>query len=415
MLNTNHESFFKELADLKSRFEAMEPELELTVSDPKMNVEGFVVVWNTGICKGGYFDQDHTGRGCGKGGTRIMKDLSLEDVKRLAKTMAEKNAAAGLDMGGAKSGLNADPNASDYEKKYRRFIELVKEEGVLYEDGGVFGGFGYDIGGKPPLNAIWACDTLNSIHSFTGKPVDMGGTDYDKVGIAGLGVAVAGKALCDYKNLDLLSTTFAVQGLGAMGGAVVHYFHECGPNLKAVGDPRIDGTWVFDGTPSEDVIEAIYTQDLKTLKKLLKAQARHVSKDPSDVLYQDVDVLFPCALEDSITKDNVEKVIAPYIIEGANNPTTTESYEVMQSRGQVFVPDILANPGGIIAAYVELTSSVSIEENIKTRAKVKEAMQVTRERVTQNVIEMLKMSDDLCVRPDFVAQYMTYKNIFKEG
>ena len=169
----------------------MQPALEMTFTDPDMDVEGFVVVWNTAISKRGPLFTD--GKGCGKGGTRIKQGLSLDDVKRLARAMAEKNAAAGLPLGGAKSGLNADPDAPDYEVKWKRFVSLVQEKGILKEDGGVFGGFGYDIGGKPPLNALWTIDELGSGKSFTGKPVDLGGTDYDKIGIAGLGVAVAGK------------------------------------------------------------------------------------------------------------------------------------------------------------------------------------------------------------------------------
>ena len=181
---TSQEEFLIHYNDFKARFARMQPEKEVIVRDPEMDVEGYVVIWNTGISKDGPLGR------CGKGGTRITKDLSLEDVRRLSRAMAEKNAAAGLPLGGAKSGLKADPNAPDYEAKFKRFAELCRP--LLHEHGGIFGGFGYDIGGKPPYNALWACEVLGSTRSFTGKPVDMGGTDYDKEGIAGLGVAVAG-------------------------------------------------------------------------------------------------------------------------------------------------------------------------------------------------------------------------------
>ena len=70
------------------------------------------------------------------------------------------------------------------------------------------------------------------------------------------------------------------------------------------------------------------------------------------------------------------------------------------------VPDILANPGGIIAAFVEMTSD--------SDDKAQEAIEMTKERVASNVRDMLKTVTALHVRPDQVADYMTYKNILKD-
>ena len=41
------------LQSYESRFNSMEPELELTIRDPEMGVEGWVVVWSTLSCKDG--------------------------------------------------------------------------------------------------------------------------------------------------------------------------------------------------------------------------------------------------------------------------------------------------------------------------------------------------------------------------
>lgn len=397
------DEFIKQYEELKTAFQTMKPEVEITVRDPDMDVEGFVVVWNTKISLGGPLN------GCGKGGTRIKDGLTIEEIKRLARSMSEKNAAAGLPLGGAKSGLNADPKSADYEKKFRRFAKLC--EPYLRENGGVFGGFGYDIGGIPPYNAIWACDELGTLDSFTGKPVDMGGTDYDKEGIAGLGVAVAGKVLLDIHGKSAKGASFAVQGLGAMGAAVVRYFSEYGGQLKALADPKYGGSWLFKTHAPEDLVASIIAQDLDAVKQGLKSHAALISPSPQDVLYQDVDLLFPCAIEDVLTKENAEKVIAPFISEGANNPTTDEAHQILFDNGKKLVPDIIANPGGIIAAYVELSSSVSVEENTKSRAKVTEAKDMTRTKVEQNVHALYDLVNALSVRPDLAADYMAWRNI----
>src|ERR1700675_3229337 len=90
---SERQAFYAELTALKEYFDGMAPELEVTIRDPALGVEGYVVVWNTGISVGGPLER------CGKGGTRITPQVSLEEVKMLARTMALKNAAAGLPLG----------------------------------------------------------------------------------------------------------------------------------------------------------------------------------------------------------------------------------------------------------------------------------------------------------------------------
>lgn len=390
--------FSEELSQLNDQFSSMDPELEMTFTDPTMDVEGFVVVWNTKISEKGPLFKN--GKGCGKGGTRIKEGLCLNDVKRLARAMAEKNSAAGLPLGGAKSGLNANPNDPNYEKKWRRFVHLVQDSGILKENGGIFGGFGYDIGGKPPLNALWTIDELGSGKSFTGKPVDMGGTDYDKIGIAGLGVAVAGKTLLEEcKSSHAQNPTFAVQGVGAMGGAVARYFHEMGGVLKFVSDIQYGGTWLFENGASDAFIQNPILDNLET-------EAIKISDAFDDALYQKVDIIFPCALEDTVTKENAHKIQAPFMAEGANNPTTDEAHQILFGNNVLVSPDIISNPGGIIAAFVEMTSEAD--------NKAQEAINMTKERVSSNVKEMLRLVRKFGARPDQVADYMTYKNIFKD-
>jgi glutamate dehydrogenase/leucine dehydrogenase len=326
----------------------------------------------------------------------------------LARTMALKNAAAGLPLGGAKSGLKANPDAPDFEKTYRRFAQLMKPH--LHEFGGKYGGFGFDIGARP-IHPKWICDELKSTRSFTGKPVDMGGTDYDKEGIAGLGVATAARALLKVKYKDVKGASFAVQGVGAMGAAVIRYFSEHGAVLKAISDPRYGGTYVFkDGAPPE-LVKALSAMDSKKVNELLVSMPEPT--DAADVLYQPVDVLFPCAVHNVIREDNVDKIKAKNVVEGANGPCTDGARAALQAKGITVIPDFIANPGGIIAAYVELTSKVTPEENAKTRAKVNEAKEITIARITANIEKLMKLVADNGIDPVKAGRYMAYKNIFE--
>lgn len=393
---STRDEFYDQLNALKDRFTAMPPELEVTLRDPAMGVEGYVVVWNTGISVGGPMERS------GKGGTRITPNVSLDEVKMLARTMSLKNAAAGLPLGGSKAALKADPSAPDFEQKYRRFAQLCKP--FLRENGGVFGGFGFDIGGRPE-HALWICDELKSTTCFTGKPKEMGGTDYDREGIAGLGVAVAAITSQEVKGENLNKTSFAVQGMGAMGAAVLRYFAESGATMTYMADPKYGGTWKFASSISTALHNAMVHQDVETVKALLPQEGTLLSDSADDVLFQKVDVLFPCAVQNVITESKADRVKATTIVEGANGPVTEEARTALFGMGVTVIPDFIANPGGIIAAFVELTSASS--------DKVTESKAMTRERIAANVRDMLETAAQYNVEPTHAGHFMALSRIIQ--
>jgi len=387
-------AFDVELQRLEREFEAAPPELEATLRDPALGVEGYVVVWNTGISAGGPLERS------GKGGTRITPTVTLDEVKMLARTMALKNAAAGLPLGGAKSGLKLDPAAHGFEPRYRRFVRLCAP--LLHENGGPFGGFGFDLGARPE-HAVWACDELKSTRSFTGKPLDMGGTDYDREGIAGLGVAVAAETMIEVKGEPRDNRTFALQGLGALGAAVLRYFSETGARMTALGDPKYGGTWTFADPVTADLHRALTSQQTQAAASLVAREGRKISASAEDVLYQPVDVLFPCAVQNVIGEHNVDRVQARYVCEGANSPVTGPARTRLHRRGIVLVPDFIANAGGVIAAFVELTST---EPN-----KADEAKALTREKIAANVRQLFELTDRYDCEPQQAALYMALRRI----
>lgn len=373
-----------ELTRYESAFAVAKPELEMTVRDPELDIEGYVVVWNSKPGLRGPLGP------MGKGGTRITPSVTLGEVAMLSQRMAMKNAAAGLPMGGAKSGLRADPDAPGFEAQYRRFAQLVAP--MLRERGGIFGGFGFDIGARP-IHPHWICDELRSTRCFTGKPVELGGTDYDREGIAGLGVAVAAREAVRLSGGTLGDIRCAIQGMGAMGAAVFRYLRSFGARIVAVSDPRLGGTFLLRETLPESLVEALSTGDFVNARSLLTAGA--FSALPlDDVLFLEVDLIAPCALQDVLDGVQADRVQARYVVEGANRPLSREAQVSLGKRGVMVVPDFLANPGGIIAAYVELASTVTPEENVRTRAKVNEAKRVTEERIGANLASVFRLAHD---------------------
>jgi glutamate dehydrogenase (NAD(P)+) len=64
-------------------------------------------------------------------------------------------------------------------------------------------------------------------------------------------------------------------------------------------------------------------------------------------------VLAPCALEQVITGENAGQVKAKIVVEGANGPVTPSADEILEEKGVLVLPDILANAGGVVVSYFE--------------------------------------------------------------
>ncbi len=401
-MGQEQEDFYRELESFERRFASQRPELELTVRDNELGVQGFVVVWNSSPGKRGPLGP------MGKGGTRITPTVNLEEIKMLSQRMALKNAAAGLAMGGAKSGMCDDPDSPGFEARYRRFVQLVAPN--LVERGGIFGGFGFDIGARPE-HPLWACNELGTNRCFTGKPLAMGGTDYDREGIAGLGVAVAAATAVEVRDESRDSIRCAIQGMGAMGAAAFRYLRELGLPIAAISDPRLGAAFRLPESLSPELEQALQEQNFSAAKLLLNTEALELL--PIDeILFLDVEMILPCAVQGVLTTHNQGKVKARYVIEGANGPADRETQSAFEQREIFVVPDFIANPGGIIAAYVELSSLVSVEENLKTRAKVEEAKRVTKERIAANVCAVSEIASRCGVGFVDAGRLLAFKNMY---
>jgi glutamate dehydrogenase (NAD(P)+) len=94
--------------------------------------------------------------------------------------------------------------------------------------------------------------------------------------------------------------------------------------------------------------------DLPTTEEQLdQAGIKADIRNRDDLLYIDVDVLILAALEDQIHQNNVDKIKAKIIVEGANAPVSGEADKVLSDQGVIIIPDILANAGGVIVSYFE--------------------------------------------------------------
>jgi glutamate dehydrogenase (NAD(P)+) len=192
-----------------------------------------------------------------------------------------------------------------------------------------------------------------------------------------------------------------------MGAAVLRYFSETCARLAALGDPKYGGAWVFDRPLSVELQRALVMQDVEQAQPLLVEEGRKVSSDAQEVLYSSVDLLFPCAVQNVLTEGNVDRVRARYVCEGANGPVSEGAREALYARNVPLVPDFIANCGGVVAAFVELTSN--------SANKVEEAKSLTRQKIADNVRAMFSLAERYRAQPQHAALHMALGKIRKSS
>jgi glutamate dehydrogenase (NAD(P)+) len=201
----------------------------------------------------------------------------------------------------------------------------------------------------------WMADTVTMLEGkavmeiVTGKPIPLGGS-LGRKEATGRGVAITTAELIKRRHGSLSETTVAVQGYGNVGSAAATILQEMGCRILAVSDVS-GGLYCPHGLDTVSLNRHVAGHPKYLLEGYQAPGVERITNE--ELLGADVDVLIPAALEHAIRADNAYRIRAGMIIEGANGPTTPEADEILNERGIVVVPDILANAGGVIVSYFE--------------------------------------------------------------
>jgi glutamate dehydrogenase (NAD(P)+) len=296
----------------------------------------------------GYRVQHSIVRGPAKGGIRYHPDVTLDEVQALASWMTWKCAIVDIPFGGGKGGIVCDPrkmSEGELERLTRRYTATLY--GLLGPESDV---------PAPDVNTnertmAWIMDTF-SMHSqhtvtsvVTGKPVVLGGSRGRREA-TGAGVVITIREALKHLKLNPEKVTAAVQGFGNVGSVAAHHLQKLGVKVTHVCDVY-GGIHNPDGLDIESLIK--YVDENRKLEGF--AGARQFDKD--EILYTDVDILVPAALENQITSKNAHNVRARIIAEGANGPVTPDADPILTEKGIFVIPDILCNAGGVTVSYFE--------------------------------------------------------------
>jgi glutamate dehydrogenase/leucine dehydrogenase len=342
------------------------------VYDQKTGMQGVCVIHNTA-------------RGPGKGGIRMVPDVTTEEVMGLARAMTWKNAMADLPFGGAKSGIKADPRKLSPDQKeahMRAFARKIREViPHLYIAGP-------DMNTTEREMAQFA-DEIGTPMACTGKPSSVGGLPHE-LGSTGFGVAIATKVAVEHMGKDLNGMTVAIEGFGNVGTFTMKFLTEWGAKVVAVSDSK--GTiYNKDGLGYEEMMKVKAEKGTVTAANGEKLDAAKLFELP-------VDILVPGARPDVINAGNVGNIKAKIVAEAANLPAKYEIEQVLMKKGVTVLPDFVANAGGVISSWCETmgwnseTMFKVVESKLKNNTKMmlertkdhdtrKAALEIAKERV----------------------------------
>ena len=288
--------------------------------------------------------------GPAKGGIRFAPDVHLDEVRALAAWMTWKCAVVDIPYGGGKGGVRCNPR----EMSKGEIERLVRAYTMAMID--VFGP-DKDIPapdmGTGPREMAWLMDEYSKAHGMTipavvtGKPLVLGGS-LGRTEATGRGVMVSALAAMQKLKINTFQATCAVQGFGNVGSWAARLLEERGLKIVAISDH----TGAFYNEKGINIVEAIAYRDSNngTLEGFAGGEKM---ENAGDLLTLPVDVLVPAAVEDVITIANADQIKAKLIVEGANGPTSAKADAILNEKGIMAVPDILANAGGVTVSYFE--------------------------------------------------------------
>ena len=279
-------------------------------TDPAVGLRAFIAVHDTTL-------------GPSLGGTRVWphptEEDALFDVLRLSQAMTYKSAAAGLNFGGGKALIMADPRADKTEamfRSYGRFVESLGGRYVTTED----------VGSTPYDLEASARETRHVV----GLPLERGGSGNPST-MTGYGLyeAMRAAAKARWGADDLAGRTVALQGFGNVASSLAEHLLEAGARLIAA-----------DVDPAK-------------AERAAALGAAVVGVD--DILAQECDVLAPCALGGVLNERSIPALRCEVICGAANNQLLApEDAERLRERGILYAPDYIVNAGGVINVSFEV-------------------------------------------------------------
>jgi glutamate dehydrogenase (NAD(P)+) len=304
--------------------------------------------------------QHNDARGPGKGGIRFHPLEVPDNVRALAMLMTWKCAVADLPLGGSMGGVACDPHdlsPLEQERLCRGWVrQVARNVGPVW-----------DVPGTDLMTSnehmLWMLDEYEAIHTartpgfVTGKPVGLGGSLGWKEA-SGYGVMIVVREALKDMGVKAEATSASIQGFGSTAQSAIQLYSRLGGRVTCVScwDQGDRMTYAYRKPDGVDLNELLLiTNPLGEIDKYKAEEKGYERLDGEAWIEQDVDILVPAALENQITAEAAARIRerVKIVAEGANGPTTPDADALLQERGILVIPDLLANVGDFICSYFE--------------------------------------------------------------
>jgi glutamate dehydrogenase len=357
-----------------------EPLRVLTVRIPVRMDDGSVKVFTA------YRAQHNDSVGPTKGGVRFHPNVTETEVKALSIWMSLKAGIVDLPYGGGKGGVVCDPRNMSFrelERLSRGYVRAISQIVGPTKDIPA-----PDVYTNSQIMA-WMMDEYSRIREFdspgfiTGKPLVLGGSRGRETATA-KGVTLMIREAAKKRNIDLKNARVVIQGFGNAGSYLAKFMHDSGATVIGISD-AYGALYDPDGLDIEYLLDR--RDSFGTVTNLFKDTITN-----QELLELDCDILVPAAVGNQITAKNAHRIKADIVVEAANGPTTLEATKILNDRGVLLVPDVLASAGGVTVSYFEWVQNnqgyywteEEVEEKLE-KIMVKAFENVYRTAQTRNV------------------------------
>lgn len=301
----------------------------------------------------GYRAQHNNWNGPFKGGIRFTEDVDVDECDGLAKIMTIKCILLNIPFGGAKGGVQINPEK--YKKDMKKICETFTENLM-----GVIGSSkdlpAPDVGVTSEYidwMASHYCKMTGSVSNystFTGKTVQLHGC-LSREYATGFGVCHVIKSWYEHVfHKNMTGKTFIIQGMGNVGKWTTFFLWKNKCKCVAISDHT--GCFLVKSVDMGQILNYIDTfKNLKTLQQNFPDSLEEISVEAFWKIK--VDFAIPAAKEFQIDKNIAKNLSCNLLVEGANAPCAIEVDKILKDRSIEIIPDILANSGGVICSYFE--------------------------------------------------------------
>ena len=318
-----------------------EPLRMLTVKIPVRMDDGSTQVFT------GYRAQHNDAVGPTKGGIRFHPNITEKEVKALSIWMSLKCGIVDLPYGGAKGGIACDPRNMSFrelERLSRGYVRAISQIVGPTKDIPA-----PDVFSNSQIMS-WMLDEYNAINEsnspgfITGKPIVLGGS-HGRETAAAKGVTICIREAAKKKDIDIKGAKVIIQGFGNAASFLAKFLHDAGAIIIGISD-------AYGALYDPDGLDIVYLLDRRDSFGTVTKLFNHTMTN-QELLEKECDILVPAAIESQITEKNAHHIRAKMIVEAANGPITSQATQILNDRGVLLVPDLLASAGGVTVSYFE--------------------------------------------------------------